>query len=300
MKRLLTFGIISLSLVLQSCGKDSDNLLGPSNDGYIISGSFDIADSKPSGSSLEPLVYSISLNSEDWFLIKEEWREEKNVEIDSNGHFSIFISNEEFVYRLEVGFSMPIAGHVSMEVRDARGGMIKKLIDCFLSAGYYKVLVDLSDRININYITDEIRNFADKNWHYADAVDSKGDSLDYNYWKWLECQFLRAGLSVENIDPYNYAVIDSLIDDVLFRNIVTLPAWPHHLSSKKTPLYYVMIAYPQFIYGWEDIDDLDEKGNPINPTIVEYKKFDLPDIGYIKSPLRDEYCEMLRKALQAQ
>ena len=293
--------VLLLFFVIPSCEKDSDNLIGPSEDGYIISGSFEIASaekSEPLPESSPVPVYSISLST------YEDWGRKIEGEIDSNGHFSIFISTMDFLYRFTVQFNLPDAGHVNMEVRDAHGNMVKKkLIDDFMSAGKYWVLVDLSDRINIDYISDEIRSFADKYWHYVDTVDSKGESLNYNYWKWLKYHFMEAGVYPENnIDPDNFAVIDSLLNDYSFYHYYytysNIGFSPHHLPSTKTPLYYVMIGkYSQFIYGWQDIDDLDESGNTINPSIRGYLNFS-EDIHNIKSPLRNNYLELLNKASQ--
>ena len=66
----------------------------------------------------------------------------------------------------------------------------------------------------------------------------------------------------------------------------------HHYTGRKDQQDYEMVGkYPQFVYGWQDIDDVDDDGNQINPGIVNtdgsinYKL----DISGVISAYRTEY-----------
>ncbi|MFC1693777.1 hypothetical protein ACFL1R_09760 [Candidatus Latescibacterota bacterium] len=148
-----------------------------------------------------------------------------------------------------------------------------------------------------NDLEADFQQFANDNWHYTDTVDSRGEALDFNYWEWIKYHFREVGFP-DDMDPHNHALIDSLMEETVQRpfEISSISGHSvHNLPSTKTQQYYEMIGkYPQFVYGWEDIDDVDKEGNLINPTVRKEDgtiKYD-EDITIIKSPLRMKYEDM--------
>lgn len=133
---------------------------------------------------------------------------------------------------------------------------------------------------------DEFRAFADTYWHYTDVVDSNGDPLGHNYWKWLEYKYIKD----DTIGPEDY---DKILDELEKNADISV----HHYTGRDDQQDYEMKGkYPQFIYGWEDISGLDAEGNPLNPTLLDNEgnfngKFD-ENISLIKSDLREEYENM--------
>ena len=136
-------------------------------------------------------------------------------------------------------------------------------------------------------LEDKFENFANKYWHYYDAMNSSGDPLDYNYWEWLKRKYemneFSYGQNIMNpedyYDPTDYAEINVHIKNNPKEESI------HDLPSTKTQQYYEMIGkYDQFVYGWEDINHaslFDENGEPTG----NYKE----DTSQIKSPLRTKY-----------
>lgn len=134
----------------------------------------------------------------------------------------------------------------------------------------------------------DFHDFANLNWHFTDIVDSQGDDLDFNYWKWIQFHLREVGYP-DDIDPFEHSVVDSLMEETVKKSKSSIFGHSvHNLPSKKTQQYYEMIGkYPQFVYGWEDIESL-------NPTIRQDEgtiKFD-ENIRNIKSQLRNEYEDM--------
>ncbi len=153
----------------------------------------------------------------------------------------------------------------------------------------------LSNTNEGNDLEDEYQDFANTYWHYTDTTDSQGEPLDFNYYKWLQYHFREVGLP-DDVDPNDHATINEQLETTVQRSRSSIFGHSvHHLPSTKTQQYYEMIGkYPQFVYGWEDIDD-EVNGVPINPTIrdengnINYEEA----LQNIKSPLREEY-ETLR------
>jgi len=145
-----------------------------------------------------------------------------------------------------------------------------------------------------NDLENDFRNFADTYWHYTDEVDSRGEALDFNYYKWLQYHFREVGLS-DDVKPTDYATIDEQLEAVVQKPKSSIFGHSvHHLPPTNTQQYYEMIGkYPQFVYGWEDIDD-EVDGVPVNPTIrdengiINYEEA----LHNIKSPLRNKYEDM--------
>lgn len=141
-----------------------------------------------------------------------------------------------------------------------------------------------------NDLERDFQQFADTHWHYTDTQDSQGQDIDFNYWKWIQFQFRQVGLP-DDIDPYDYKLVNSQLESTVQNSKSSIFGHSvHSLPSTKTQQYYEMIGkYPQFVYGWEDIDD-----TGINPTI----RFEDGKVNYneaitnIKSPLRNKYEDM--------
>ena len=136
-------------------------------------------------------------------------------------------------------------------------------------------------------LEDDFQRFADANWHYTDEVGSQGQALDNNYWKWLQYQFRQVGLP-DDVDPYDYATVNSQLETTVQKSKSPIFGHSiHNLPSTNTQQYYEMIGkYPQFVYGWEDVDD-----TALNPTIRdEYNNFNQNvAIDLVKSNLRVQY-----------
>ncbi|MBN1290862.1 MAG: hypothetical protein JXB48_03405 [Candidatus Latescibacteria bacterium] len=130
-----------------------------------------------------------------------------------------------------------------------------------------------------NDLEDDFRAFADEHWVYYD--DTEGPS----YWNWLKA---KKYVKDETIGPEDY----DKIEEELKKNAEISV---HHYTGRKDQQDYEMIGkYPQFVYGWEDIDDVDTDGNPINTGITENDgsiNYDL-DISTIASPYRSKYEDM--------
>ena len=154
-------------------------------------------------------------------------------------------------------------------------------------------------------IEDDYQLFADTYWHYTDELDSNGEQLDINYWKWVQAIFDITG-KPSKLDPYSdYAIINKQLEEAVNHTKSPIRGYSiHHLPATKTQQYYEMIGkYPQFVYGWEDIDDYEIVTDPetgeesrvyLNPTIVKEDgsiKYD-ENIRNIKSDLRTEYEDM--------
>ena len=156
-----------------------------------------------------------------------------------------------------------------------------------------------------NDLEDDFRAFANTHWHYDDNTP---ENVEYNYWNWLKYHFNESFVEqaleqkfgddvVDNLQSTNYALIDSLLHETVKNSNSSI--YDHAietLPTTKTQQYYEMIGkYPQFIYGWEDIDDLDVNGNPLNPTLRDSlgvtNKYN-EAIQNINSPMRIKYKDM--------
>ncbi|HUT63140.1 MAG TPA: hypothetical protein VMZ04_04200, partial [Anaerolineae bacterium] len=141
-----------------------------------------------------------------------------------------------------------------------------------------------------NDIETDFHRFADTYWHYTDTEDSQGNALDFNYWEWLQAHFRQIGFQ-DTIDPHNYALIDSLLEETVKNSKSSIYGLSvHTLPSKKTQQYYEMTGkYPQFVYGWEDIDN-----KALNPTVRDENGniYYHEGVENIKSPLRNTYEDM--------
>jgi hypothetical protein len=145
-----------------------------------------------------------------------------------------------------------------------------------------------------NDLESDFQDFANTYWHYNDTTDSNGDALDHSYWKWVQFQFDQvSGLPHDpsTLTPTDYAKIDENLEATTKKS--SSPIYnhsTHHLPSTDTQQYYEMIGkYPQFIYGWEDIDD-----PTLNTTIRQPDgtiKFD-ENLRVINSDLRMTYEDM--------
>jgi len=136
----------------------------------------------------------------------------------------------------------------------------------------------------------DFRRFADSHWHYTETTGSEGQTLDHNYWKWLQYQFRWIGLP-DDIDPYDYELVNEQLEKTVQHSDSPIFGYSiHDLPSKKTQQYYEMIGkYPQFVYGWEDIGE-----RTLNPTIRNDDgsiNFNV-SISLVKSPLRMKYEDM--------
>ncbi len=133
---------------------------------------------------------------------------------------------------------------------------------------------------------DEFRAFADKFWHYTVEIDSNGDALGHNYWKWLEYKFIKD----DTIGFEDYDKIKKILED---QNEISA----HHYSGRDDQQDYEMVGkYPQFIYGWEDIAGVAANGDTLNPILRDSDgnfngNFDI-SISDINSDLRDKYETM--------
>jgi len=136
-----------------------------------------------------------------------------------------------------------------------------------------------------NDLENDYERFADTFWHYYDDKNSKGETLNYNYWNWLKHEY-----SIPNdIGPGDYTKIDAYIEEKTkaggFSSV-------HSLPSTKSQQYYEMIGkYDQFVYGWEDI----ESNNPYGESPALQNEDGTPNFNYdantgnIKSPMRKKY-----------
>ncbi|MCD6308723.1 MAG: hypothetical protein J7M24_06990 [Candidatus Latescibacteria bacterium] len=145
-----------------------------------------------------------------------------------------------------------------------------------------------------NDLENDFRDYANLHWHYTDDVDSNGGAIDYNYYKWLMYHFREVGFP-DDVDPSDYATIDKQLESTVQKPKSSIFGHSvHNLPSTHTQQYYEMIGkYPQFVYGWEDIDDV-VNGVPVNPAIrdengtINYEEA----LHNIKSPLRNKYENM--------
>lgn len=148
----------------------------------------------------------------------------------------------------------------------------------------------------------EFQDFANAHWNYLVTPDSPLDDDTYpepSYWEWLKYHFKEVNLpalgTVEDLDPYDYATIDELLEETVTRTGSSINGFSvHNLPPTKTQQYYEMIGkYPQFVYGWEDVDDLDANGDPINPTVRQGSVINYGEnIRNINSPMREHYEDM--------
>ncbi len=173
----------------------------------------------------------------------------------------------------------------------------------FLGIEAFSWWVYMSNTNKGNDLEADFQRFANTHWHYTDPKDSGGADLDHNYWKWLQKRFQETNQSYD-INPYDYKLINEQLKKAEQNSNSAIRGHSiHNMPSSKTQQYYEMIGkYPQFVYGWEDIDDTiyveDEEGNQIekliNPTIKHDDgtiKFDVA-IQDIKSPMRSKYEDM--------
>jgi hypothetical protein len=131
-------------------------------------------------------------------------------------------------------------------------------------------------------IEDNFRAFADKYWHYNDEVDSDGNPLDFNYWKWVDYKYIKDN----SIGPNDFEKIEVELEKNADISVHQLTGSNGQLDRNQQ--YYEMIGkYPQFIYGWEDIDDLNQTIRKQDGTI-NYDE----SIKNIQSDLRDHYEDM--------
>jgi len=131
-------------------------------------------------------------------------------------------------------------------------------------------------------IEDNFQAFADKHWHYNDDVDSDGNPLDFSYWKWVDYKYIKDN----SIGPYDYDKIEVELEKNADISVHQLPNSNNQIDRNQQ--YYEMIGkYPQFIYGWEDIDDLNQTIRKQDGTI-NYDE----NIKNIQSDLRDHYEDM--------
>ncbi|MBT4485022.1 MAG: hypothetical protein HOC71_15255 [Candidatus Latescibacteria bacterium] len=144
-------------------------------------------------------------------------------------------------------------------------------------------------------LEDDFQDFADTHWNYDDTNDSDGQNIDFNYFKWLQYHFREVGFS-DDMDSRNHALIDSLLKKTVDKYNSSISGYSiHNLPPKKTQQYYEMIGkYPQFVYGWEDIDDKKNGGNYLNPTIRDENTGAIRylTVETVKSPLRMKYETM--------
>ncbi len=130
-----------------------------------------------------------------------------------------------------------------------------------------------------NDLEAEYQEFAEAHWHYTDYVHSDGSELYYNYWDWLVNVY---DINESEVGPQDYNDIRDILED---------NGASHSLPSSKTQQYYEMIGkYDHFVYGWEDIADLNPSLLPIgdgNGTYVGPES-----TGDIKSDLRLEYMDI--------
>ena len=158
---------------------------------------------------------------------------------------------------------------------------------------------------------DEFQDYANAHWNYV--VDAGYDSpLDADtfdepsYFEWLKYHFQEVNLprfgDVNTLDPYDYEQINALLEETVTKTGSSINGYSvHDLPSTKTQQYYEMIGkYPQFVYGWEDVDDLDADGNPLNSTVrvgatVNYSE----NIRNINSPMREHYEDMRKSSNDA-
>ncbi|MCE5249494.1 hypothetical protein LLG96_04655 [bacterium] len=126
-------------------------------------------------------------------------------------------------------------------------------------------------------LEDDFRAFADEHWHYNDDTDSAGNPIDFNYWKWLDYKYIKD----KSIGPEDYDRIEAELEKNADISVHQLPHPPNQQ-------YYEMIGkYPQFVYGWEDIDDLNDTVRNTNGTI-NYNE----NIKNIQSDIRNKYEDM--------
>jgi len=136
---------------------------------------------------------------------------------------------------------------------------------------------------------DDFRLYADTYWHYSDVFDSEGDTLDYDYFRWLKFHFNEIGILPGDLSSNNHALIDSLLKLTVDNENSNISGHAvHNLPPTKTQQYYEMIGkYKQFSYGWEDIEDH-------TPTIRQGDgsiKFD-EGLSNIVSPMRLHYEDL--------
>lgn len=139
-----------------------------------------------------------------------------------------------------------------------------------------------------NDLDTKFKSFADAHWNYADTTGVEV----YNYFNWFKAQLIKNNLPAD-ISPRNYALIDALTDSLkqIGKSGVT-----ETLPSDKTQQYYEMIGkYPQFVYGWEDIEknniNLSKEGTKGYPNFDEKIEGD-----NIKSPMRNQYMDMRKQS----
>lgn len=135
----------------------------------------------------------------------------------------------------------------------------------------------------------EYRSYADTYWHYSDVFDSEGDTLDYDYFRWLKFHFNEIGILPGGLSPNNHVLIDSLLKlTVDEENSNIYGHSVHNLPPTKTQQYYEMIGkYKHFSYGWEDIEDNNQTIRQEDGSI----KFD-EGIDIIVSPMRSHYEDL--------
>ena len=136
---------------------------------------------------------------------------------------------------------------------------------------------------------DDFHLYADTYWHYSDVFDSEGDSLDYDYFRWLKFHFNEIGILPGDLSPNNHVLIDSLLKQTVDNEDSGISGHAvHNLPPKNTQQYYEMIGkYRQFSYGWEDI----EENNPTIRQVDGSIKFN-EGLGSIVSPMRSHYEDM--------
>jgi hypothetical protein len=153
----------------------------------------------------------------------------------------------------------------------------------FMGAEVFAWYMYLTNTGEGNDLEVEYQDFAERHWNYTDKVHSDGSDLGYNYWDWL-------------VNVYDINDDEVQFDDYLeIKQIVEDGGASHSLPTSKTQQYYEMIGkYDHFIYGWEDITDLNPSlvtdGEP-NGTYVLAS-----DTDKIESKLRLEYMSVRGKS----
>ncbi|MFC1552952.1 hypothetical protein ACFL6P_10375 [Candidatus Latescibacterota bacterium] len=153
----------------------------------------------------------------------------------------------------------------------------------FMGAEVFAWYMYLTNTGEGNDLEAEYQEFAETHWNYTDKVHSDGSDIYYNYWDWLVNVY---DINEDEVQPEDYLEIKEIVEDA---------GASHSLPTTKTQQYYEMIGkYDHFVYGWEDITDLNPSlltdGEP-NGTYVA-----AVDTGKIKSDLRLEYMSVRGKS----
>ncbi len=145
-----------------------------------------------------------------------------------------------------------------------------------------------------NDLEDDFQDFADAHWHYDTTTASDGSDLDFNYFEWAKAQLRQVNIS-DDIESSQYSELNSRLEDATKKSQSSISGYSvHNLPSTKTQQYYEMIGkYPQFVYGWEDIDN--PEANPTFRNNDDSVNYYVP-ISSVKSAMRMEYEDMRDKS----